>query len=199
MAGMSDWLESELRRALFRSNVVTVRLDLTAYVEGDRVMLGTEDLNVYECLTAGTSDSGPPTFDEALGAETVDGDVTWVALQQGAPKRPLWVSLHTESAADDGSGAEVSVTATGYGRIRTDPDDANWTAASETDGITANAAAIAFGSPVDDWGTISHVGLWDRETGGNLVAHGELSTPRLIENGDIAPFFDSGDIVVTWA
>ena len=55
MSKMSDFLEVQLRRSVFRDSAVTVRQNTTAYSLGDRVQLGTSDLNVYEVITAGTT------------------------------------------------------------------------------------------------------------------------------------------------
>jgi hypothetical protein len=87
----------------------------------------------------------------------------------------------------------------GYARVQRDPADANWTAASPTDGITANVADITFPAPTTGWGTITHFGLWDAATGGNLLIHGALTTPRTVSGGDSAPVFSAGGLAVTFA
>jgi hypothetical protein len=107
----------------------------------------------------------------------------------------LWVSLHT---GDPAGGNEV-VGGGGYARVQRDPADANWTGASPTDGITTNVADIAFPAPTTSWGTVTHFGLWDAATGGNLLVHGALTTPRVVNGGDSAPVFAAGALVVTFA
>lgn len=108
----------------------------------------------------------------------------------------LYVSLHTADPTDDASGAEVS--GGSYARVQRDPLDANWTAASATDGVTDNAAAITFPAPTANWGTITHFGIWDAASGGNLLIHGALTTPKTVNNGDAAPSFATGALDITF-
>jgi hypothetical protein len=109
----------------------------------------------------------------------------------------LYVSLHTGTLTDAGTGTEV--TGGSYARVQRNPSDANWTAASATDGITDNAAAITFPPPSANWGTVTHFGIWDAATSGNLLVHGALTTPRTINNGDPAPSFAAGVVEITFA
>jgi len=197
MAKMSDYLEVELRRAMFRTTLITVRANSTAYALGDRVQLGTTDLNIYEVTTAGTSAAAPPAFNLALGDSTTDGTVTWLTLKHGHPKRPVHISLHTADPLDAASGAEV--TGGSYARVATAPLDANWTAVSATDGNTDNAAAITFPTPTANWGVVTHFAVWDRATTGNMMVHGALTTAKTINNGDPAPSFAIGALDITYA
>ncbi len=197
MSALSDYLEGELRKAIFRTTTVTVRANSTAYAVGDRVMLGTSDLNIYECITAGTSAASPPAFNTNLGDTTTDGTVVWLTLKQGLPKRPLYVALFTTATDDAGGGTEVS--GGGYARVAYFPSDANWTAPDATGGLTDNAAEIVFPAPTANWGTISHLAIHDRPTGGNRLFHGALTTPKTVNNGDPAPKFTIGALDITFA
>src|SRR3972149_4252036 len=67
----------------------------------------------------------------------------------------LAVALYTAAPGDAGGGTEVS--GGSYARVQRDPLDANWTAASATDGLTGNAADITFPTPTANWGTVTHV------------------------------------------
>jgi hypothetical protein len=109
----------------------------------------------------------------------------------------LHISLHTADPTDDGSGTEVS--GGSYARVQRDPLDANWTAASATDGVTDNAAAITFPAPTGNWGSITHFGIWDAASGGNLLIHGALTTPKTVNNGDAAPSFATGALDITFS
>jgi len=109
----------------------------------------------------------------------------------------LHISLHTANPADDASGTEVS--GGSYARVQRDPLDANWTAASATNGLTDNAAALTFPSPTGNWGVVTHFGIWDAATTGNLLIYGALTTPKTINSGDAAPSFAIGDLDVTFA
>lgn len=53
------------------------RANSTAYQYGDLVAPATPNGHVYECTTAGTSDSSPPTFNTGAGSATTDGSVVW--------------------------------------------------------------------------------------------------------------------------
>jgi hypothetical protein len=109
----------------------------------------------------------------------------------------LAVSLHTANPSDDASGTEVS--GGSYARVQRNPSDSNWTAVSATDGVTDNAAAITFPAPTANWGTVTHFGIWDATSGGNLLCYGALTTPKTINNGDAAPSFAAGALDITFA
>lgn len=109
----------------------------------------------------------------------------------------LAVSLHTADPLDAASGTEV--TGGSYARVQRDPLDANWNGASATDGLTDNAAALTFPAPTANWGVVTHFGIWDATTAGNLLCHGALTTPKTINNGDAAPSFAAGALDITFA
>jgi len=196
MSALSDYLEVEIRKAIFRTSPTTVRANTTAYVLGDRVMLGTSDLNVYECVTAGTSAGAPPSFNTNLGNTTTDGSVTWLTLKQGMPKRPVYVALYTAAPSDSGGGTEVS--GGSYARVAVAPADANWSASDNIGGHTDNVAAVTFPTPSANWGTVTHFAIHDRLTAGNLLFHGILAAPKTVNNGDPAPSFAVGALDVTF-
>jgi hypothetical protein len=118
----------------------------------------------------------------------------------------LYVSLHTADVTDAGTGTEVSGGA--YARAQLDPSDTNWTAtqggtsgnSSGTGGHTDNADAVTFPAPSGaNWGVVTHFGIWDASSSGNLLFHGALGTPKTINDGDAAPTFPIGDLDVTLA
>lgn len=94
------------------------------------------------------------------------------------------VSLHTADPTDAGSGAEVSGGA--YARVAVTNDATNWPAASG--GAKANGTAIEFATATASWGTVTHFGIWDASTAGNLLAHGALGTSKAVGDGDTASF-----------
>ena len=108
----------------------------------------------------------------------------------------LHVSLHTADPTDAGTGTEV--TGGSYARVARAPLDANWSAVSATDGITKNVAAITFPAPTANWGVVTHFGIWDASTAGNMICYGALGTSKTINNGDAAPSFAADAIVVTF-
>ena len=112
----------------------------------------------------------------------------------------LYISLYTSDPADDDSGNEVSVTDTGYARTVVTQLDANWNAPG-TSGLTDNVNAITFPTPTGatDWGSITHFGIHDASTAGNLLMHGVLTAAKTVNQGDPAPNFPIGDLDITFA
>lgn len=198
MSAATNFLEDELIKAMFRTSTVTVRGNSQAYSLGDRVMLGTSDLNVYECITAGTSAGAPPAFNTNLGDTTTDGGVTWLTLKQGLPKRPKHIALYTAAPGESGGGTEVSGGA--YARVSNPPLDANWAATSGGNGQTSNVGELTFPAPSGaNWGTVTHFAELDRASGGNMEIYGTLTNSRIINDGDAAPKFAANALTVTVA
>jgi hypothetical protein len=109
----------------------------------------------------------------------------------------LAIGLFTAAPSDAGGGTEVS--GGSYARVSANPLDANWTAASSTDGVTTNTNAITFAAPTATWGTVTHFGIFDATTAGNLLVWGTLTASRVISNGDAAPSFAAGALSITFA
>lgn len=117
----------------------------------------------------------------------------------------LYMALYTAAPADAGGGTEVS--GGSYARVNLAPSDSNWTAtqggttgaSSGTTGHTDNAVAITFPAPTANWGVVTHMALSDAPTGGNLLIHGALTTPKTVNNGDPAPKFNGGEFDFTIA
>jgi len=87
----------------------------------------------------------------------------------------LYVGLYTATPNDAGGGTEVS--GTGYAR-----QSAAFTTSGDT---TSNTAAIEFPTAGSSWGTVTHVGVFDASTSGNLLVYGTLATSKLVESGDV--------------
>ncbi len=76
----------------------------------------------------------------------------------------VYISLHTEDPTDDGSKGEVS--GNGYAR-----QEISFSAPT-SDGTgykCVNSADVTFGDPTGNWGTISHLSLWDADTAGHCL------------------------------
>lgn len=101
----------------------------------------------------------------------------------------VYLSLYTSNPTDADTGNEVS--GDGYAREAID-----FGAASG--GTASNTAAITFTANGGDWGTITHIGLHDASTSGNLLWHGSLNSSRIVNDGDELEFA-IGDVTVTLA
>ncbi len=91
----------------------------------------------------------------------------------------VYAALFTSSTTDAGGGTELS----GNGYARQSVTFSAMTGA--TDGNTTNQADIEFPQATDDWGTITHLAIYDASSSGNMLYHGQLNTSKLIENGDV--------------
>ena len=101
----------------------------------------------------------------------------------------VYVGLHTQDPTDAGTGTEVS----GNSYQRT-----SVTFAAPSNGSAASNADCTFPQATGTWGTISHIGIWDNSTGGNLLYHTQLDSSKTSENGDIFKIA-SGSLTVTLA
>jgi hypothetical protein len=118
--------------------------------------------------------------------------------QTYTPPATPYVGLLTAAPSDTGGGTEVSTSATNYARVGVAASLANWagtsvntggSVSSGTNGTTSNVSAITFGVPSAAWGTITHVGIYDAASGGNLLAYAALTASKTVNNGDPAPSF----------
>lgn len=111
----------------------------------------------------------------------------------------LYVALHTADPAEDGSGAEVS--GGSYARVAVTRATGSWDAPANDSGAqkTANTSAVTFPNPTGSWGTVTHFGIWDASTSGNLLYKGQLTTSRTIVNGDQSPTFAAGALTISEA
>lgn len=107
----------------------------------------------------------------------------------------LHVGLLTAAPSDTGGGTEVSGNA--YARQDLAPSLTNWagtqgatttTASTGNSGTTSNNVAITFPTPTASWGTVTHFGVWDAATSGNLLVYGALNIAKTINQGDTVTF-----------
>ena len=112
-------------------------------------------------------------------------------LGTGAYTMPttVYVGLSTGSFNDDNSGTELS--GSGYAR-----QSIAFNAASN--GTADNSGAVDFPAATGSWGTVSHFGLFDASTSGNLLIHGALTASKAVATGDILRIA-AGDMDITAA
>jgi len=119
----------------------------------------------------------------------------------------LHVALFTGAPSDSGGGTEV--TGGSYARAALAPSTTNWAStggattttnpSAGTGGATSNNSAITFPAPTANWGNVTHFGVFDASSGGNLLVHGALTASKTVNNGDAAPSFAISALVVTLA
>ena len=61
---------------------------------------------------------------------------------------------------------------------------------------TSNNAAVEFPTATGSWGTVTHVGVYDAASSGNLMAYATLSASKAIATGDVFRV-PSGDLDIT--
>lgn len=107
----------------------------------------------------------------------------------------VWVALYTAAPSDTGGGTEV--TGGAYARVAVSRATGSWAAPTGSPSATSNSAVVTFPSPTANWGTVTHFGVLDAATGGNLLYWGVLSVSRNILSGDSAPSFAIGAMAIS--
>ena len=103
--------------------------------------------------------------------------------------KPTTLNLALFTAVGDGEAATVTeLTGNGYARVACNPLDANWSAPVSGNGTTYNVNTITFPAATADWGTITHFGIYDASTAGNLIIYAPLTIARNITNGSTPSF-----------
>ena len=92
-----------------------------------------------------------------------------------------YVGLFTAAPSDAGGGTEVS--GGSYARV-----NANTSFGSASGTAIANDGAITFPTASASWGTVTHFGVFDASTAGNLLYWGALSVSKAVGSGDTASF-----------
>jgi hypothetical protein len=88
----------------------------------------------------------------------------------------VYVGLYTTDPTDAGTGTEVS--GGSYARQSV-------TFGAPSNGVSTNSAAVEFPQCTSTWGTVSHIGILDASTSGNLYYHTALDSSKTIETGDV--------------
>ena len=102
-------------------------------------------------------------------------NVTLRATAYTAPTT-VYLALYTTDPTDADTGTECS--GTSYARQ-------SITFGAPSNGVSTNSAVIDFPQAGSAWGTITHIGIRDAVTTGNLLYHSALDTSKTIANGDI--------------
>lgn len=115
------------------------------------------------------------------------------AMTTGSATRPTawYVALYTAAPDDTGGGTEVSTG--GYAR-----QSVTFDAASSPGGTTSNNNVVSFTASGAGYGTVSHIGIFDNVSGGNLLWHGSMTASKTVADGDTLEF-SIGNIDLTLA
>lgn len=98
----------------------------------------------------------------------------------------LYLGLFTSNPNEDGSGTEVS--GGGYAR-----QSVAFTISGNT---ASNTAAVEYPTASANYGTVTHVGIYDASSAGNLIAYAALTSSKSIETGDVFRV-PTGDLDIT--
>ena len=104
--------------------------------------------------------------------------LTWL-FTGDAVTRPsaFYIALFTSNPDEDASGTEVSTSGTAYAR-----QSVSFSVSGNT---ASNSAAIEFPTATASYGTVTHIGVYDAASAGNLIAYAALSTSKAIDTGDV--------------
>ena len=107
-----------------------------------------------------------------------------------SPPATVYLGLSTADPTHDGSGW-APPTYTGYARKAI-------TFAAAGSRAIAQTGAVAFDACSGGSSTVTHWGLWDNSTGGNLLAYGALPVQKNIVSGN-TPSVASGQVTVSFS
>ena len=99
-----------------------------------------------------------------------------------------YLALYTAAPDETGGGTEVTTSGTAYAR-----QSVSFTTTGNT---TSNDASVEYPTATASFGTVTHVGVFDASTGGNLMAYAALSSSKTIDTGDVFRV-PTGDLDIT--
>ena len=123
------------------------------------------------------------SFTNFLETEILDHVFAGAAYTAPSTK---YIALFTSAPGEAGGGTEVS--GTGYAR-----QAMAFTTSGDT---TSNSGAVEFPTAGASWGTITHVGIFDASTSGNLKVYATLTASKAIADGDVFRV-PAGDLDIT--
>lgn len=99
-----------------------------------------------------------------------------------------YLALFTAAPGEAGGGTEVTTVGTSYVRQAV--------AFTVTGNTASNTAAVEYATATASYGTVTHVGVFDAASAGNLMAYAALTTPKTIASGDVFRV-PAGDLDIT--
>lgn len=200
MAGKTTYLEKTFLNRMLRrlstavsgSNASTTNILVTSstgFQVGDMVKLTTPA--TFHEVTA-VPDGTHVTISPAAGSAPTTGNLECHAWR---PTTGIYVGLFTAAPSDAGGGTECS--GGSYARVQVTQADANWAAPSGTPSSSATSGAVNFPTPSAGWGAVTHYGVFDAASGGNLLYWNTISNgPQTINTGNTVSFA-AGQIAVS--
>jgi hypothetical protein len=104
----------------------------------------------------------------------------------------VYVGLFTADPTDTGATTD-EISGNGYSRQTITFDAASSGSAT---GPASGAGAVEFTASGGNWGSITHFGVFDASTAGNMLYKGALSTSKTVTDGDSIRFAE-GSITIT--
>jgi hypothetical protein len=101
----------------------------------------------------------------------------------------VYVALYSTNPTDADTGTEIA--GGSYARTAV-------TFGAPSNGVSTNSADVTFPTATGTWGTVSHVGIRDASTAGNLLYHAALTASKTVSSGDIFKI-STGNLSVTLA
>jgi len=130
----------------------------------------------------------------------IDVVLRGTALSESTPVS-VYVALFTSACGDTAGGTEV--TGGSYARVAIARSVSAWKStngatsgvSSGTSGSSLNAGTIDFGTATAAWGTVTHWGLYDASTAGNLWICGTLTSQSIPDGATVQ--FNADALTVT--
>lgn len=91
----------------------------------------------------------------------------------------VYLALFLNDPTDAGTGTEVN--GNGYARQEL-------TMGAASNGTSSNTAQVTFTASGGSFGTVTHVGIYDASTSGNLLFHTALTSSKTIGDGETLSF-----------
>lgn len=106
----------------------------------------------------------------------------------------VFIALFTANPTDAGTGAEV--VDSGYVRQRAHASVVSDGFTVPANGVTSNARNLQFPAIVDAQTVVTHWGVFDAQTAGNLLYHAPLLNPKTLDPTDVLSF-PIGSLTIT--
>jgi hypothetical protein len=104
----------------------------------------------------------------------------------------VYLALFTAAPTDAGGGTEVSTN--NYARKAVTNNTTNFP--NSSGGVKSLNVAQTFATPSGSWGTVTHFGIFDASTTGNLLYWAALTASQTISSGNTVTF-GVGSITIT--